>query len=1358
MTETLIIRDELKLHISYPETLPVSGEREVICAALRQHPVLIVTGETGSGKTTQLPKMLLELGHGQTGMIALTQPRRLSAIAMATRLREETRSQEQSHIVHSIRFDDHAGKDTIVRVMTDGLLLREAARDPYLRAYDAIMIDEAHERSLNIDCLLGLLKRARKKRPELQIIITSASIDAQRFADFFAEEEKFEHGTGEIKPAPVIHVSGRLYPVAIEYRAPADNDIDYVSLVVETVEEIQSNPEPGDILCFLPNERDIMEIKQRLERSQYAGGMRMCPLFGRLTAHEQQHVFATSRKRKIILATNIAETSITVPGIRTVIDSGLARSKRFHVQSGTERLPIEAVSKSSCIQRTGRAGRLGPGVCIRLYSEDDYEKRADFTEPEIQRSNLAGVLLQARVLRWGDPIDFPWLDAPRPQAWQQAQALLEDLGACTEKGVLTAIGQQMARIPTDPRLARMLIAGYQMGVCDDVCSIAAFLSLQDPRMRPVGEEDTADMCHAQWHDADGDIATVVRLWDAYTEQSSASKRSRFVKKNYLSYRRMREWADVRRQFRLLMNKHGRSLPQRNIISDSHSDMIHKAVLTGLLSSVLRYNEEQACYFSGTRSSIFIHPSSLFAKKKTSSKKQQQQNKDAEKNPQSTTPRQEWLMSCEVVETSRCFARMCAPIKPEWIMEVASHCLKRSFHDPHYNRRRGRVQCTERLSWKNLIVQDGKPCAYVDIDPQAATDIFIHDALVGERLGQRPAFMKHNKRIRKLLNGLRARLRDPSIIIDENDFIEFYKKTVAQSSAKGVCADDRTLKKLLSISAGESESMWHFNIESFIDSASWERASHSYPDDIHIGGERIALQYRYDPAHALDGVSLRVREEHLAWCTEERLALLIPGWLPEQCEYWLRQLPKDVRRHLMPLRACAEECVKILHNENAGLDRLRALCIERTDGMAIPEFSAAVLPDHLRPCIILENDAGENIFTSRHAALIRSASGVDPLAVAQADWQTAPERSWTEDIPDSVVCQHQSVYIGLIRSRDAQARAAVQQSAYASRQTRDLWHADAVHSLWKGLVTETADAFPCSLAIQNIDQKFACSSVALRTHLLVAMTWEAACAHEPTLASGLVCAPYNEAIVVMRSNFQKSAAEVDALLSKVFSAFGKCDKELRRGSKTFGAAAVIQQITRERQRLLMLLSRCTWKLAQKIPQYCADVHSCLSRLPQLEKRTQEWLRNHQDLIEQEESFAHLPDNALLRNLGLQAQLRAAAELCALAYAEYTAVALGTGSRKHALDYSREWVRLMNACADEVDTFYKQREKILAPCREILPFLKRLETGFIQKKIIQQMEQLLHKYPDCSLGSDIPNQTQAMQQLLEDARMFLERSGK
>ncbi|NRA37043.1 MAG: hypothetical protein HRU15_02790, partial [Planctomycetes bacterium] len=408
-------------------------------------------------------------------------------------------------------------------------------------------------------------------------------------------------------------------------------------------------------------------------------------------------------------------------------------------------------------------------------------------------------------------------------------------------------------------------------------------------------------------------------------------------------------------------------------------------------------------------------------------------------------------------------------------------------------------------------------------------------------------------------------------------------------------------------------------------------------------------------------------------------------------------------------------------------------------------------------IILENDAGEKIFTSRDPALIRSASDHDPLAAVRGDWQTAPERSWTVDIPDIVEGQHQNIFVGLIRSRDAQARAAVQQSVYASRQARDLWHADAVLSLWEGLLAESVAEFPCPAVIENYGQKFDISISTLRMHLLVALTWEEACAQQPSLVNGLQCAPYNEAVSKMRMGLQGSAAVVDALLSKTFTAFGKCDKELRRGSKTFGAAAIIQQITNERQRLLSLLSNCSWQCAQKIPQYCDDLYTCFSRLPKSEKKAQMWLSSHQELIEEEATFAHLHNNALLRNLGMQNQMQQATEHCAMAYAAYTAVALGTGSASDARDHERAYSKMMNACAHELDTFYDEREKLLAPCKEMLPFLKRIKAGFIQRKIVQRMEQLLHNYPDCSLGSDIPSQSQAMQQLMQDARVFLERSG-
>ncbi|MHC5068090.1 MAG: ATP-dependent RNA helicase HrpA, partial [Planctomycetota bacterium] len=644
-------RGETALTIAYPEELPVSAARDEVLRHLDQRGVLVLTGETGSGKTTQIPKMLLEAGCGRRGRIACTQPRRVAAQSVGRRLAEELRASGAA-VASAVRFADQTADDTLIAVMTDGLLLAEAGRDRELLRYDAIVIDEAHERSLNIDVLLGLVRDLRRRRPELRVVITSATIDAERFAAYFADE----HG-----PAPVVAVSGRGYPIEVEYHPPADADLGYLEAAITALRELHTSAEAGDVLCFLPTERDILEAQRRLRGE---AGMSVLPLFGRLNAGEQQRVFAPARGRKVVLATNIAETSITVPGIRYVVDTGLARIKRFVPSARTERLPVEAVAQASLNQRMGRAGRTGPGLCLRLFDQADAAGRPEFGVAEIRRSNLAGVLLQHLHMGLGDPEVFPWLEEPTHGAWQQARLMLDELGALDdERRKLTAVGRRLARIPADPHISRMLLAGVDEGAAHEVCTLAAFLSVQDPRLRPVGEEGKADQAHAAWHHEAGDLVTVLTLWQAYQEQPSHGARARFAKANYLGYRRMREWADVRHQLwqALREDRAVGALPSQAHAADAWPiDAIHRALLAGMLGNVMYYDQRERCYRASGNRLVRIHPGSAL-----------RAGRDAERRAAKRAPSPPWLVACEVVETSRLFGRLCAPIDPAWIEQLAS---------------------------------------------------------------------------------------------------------------------------------------------------------------------------------------------------------------------------------------------------------------------------------------------------------------------------------------------------------------------------------------------------------------------------------------------------------------------------------------------------------------------------------------------------------------------------------------------------------------------------------------------------------------------------------------------------------------
>ena len=813
--EQVAERGRTPLTLDYPEQLPVAARRDEILTSLRQQNLLVLTGETGSGKTTQLPKMLLELGYGRRGLIAVTQPRRVAAIAIAERLADELHATD-GVIAHSVRFDDRAGPKTLIRVMTDGLLLAEASGDPDFSAYDAILVDEAHERSLNIDLLLGLLKRARERRPDLTLVIASASIAAERFAAFFGEtglnrqDAKASNGPGKdhedsqadlpVATAPIIQVSGRVFPVEIRHQPPGDDDVGYLDATLRAVREIHDDPRSGDILVFLPTERDILEARRRLDELPAAT---ILPLFSRLNPTEQRRVFLPARGRKIILATNIAETSLTLPGITTVVDAGLVRQKRFQAASRTERLPVEPISRASATQRAGRAGRIAPGVCIRLYAEDDLARRDEFTTPEILRSNLAGVLLTCLHLGLGDPQVFPWLDPPSPHAWEQARGLLDELGALaqgstgTERYTLSAMGRTLARIPADPQVARILIAGLTEGCPQEACSIAAFLSVQDPRVRPLGQEAKADAAHRGFAQPAGDLATILVLWDRWQAAVSASARRRLCQDLFLGERRMREWSDVRHQLWTAIREiPGNGSAPRNLAQPSRAGgegfgegwspeargkmaqpsraggaeplpdqkPVHRCVLAGMLGNVLHWDPEQKAYRGAGDRLLTVHPGSAL------------RAGDEPKNEKKSPPAP-WIVACEVVETSRLFARLCAPIDPLWVELLAGDRVRRRHRDPHYHLQRRQVVVVETVLWKGLPIRDGRLVPYARIEPVAAADIFIREALCREDgvagLAKELPVLAENRRIFLAAQRLRHRLRDGTLFIEEPSLAAAY---------------------------------------------------------------------------------------------------------------------------------------------------------------------------------------------------------------------------------------------------------------------------------------------------------------------------------------------------------------------------------------------------------------------------------------------------------------------------------------------------------------------------------------------------------------------------------------------------------
>src|SRR5690554_4549648 len=705
--------------IHFPPELPVSEKRQEIADALRQHQIIVVAGETGSGKTTQLPKICLEMGLAEKGLIGHTQPRRLAARAVATRIAEELGATLGGLVGYQVRFNAHTGPETAIKLMTDGILLVEIQQDRLLKKYRVLIIDEAHERSLNIDFLLGYLKRLLPQRPDLKVVITSATIDVEKFSRHFSD-------------APIISVSGRTYPVEILYQDPEeipdDSDEEPLHLAVSeamhTLQRIERErrQRPGDVLIFLSGERDIRSLAQYL-RKQQLPHTEVLPLYARLSQAEQQRIFAPHKGRRIVLSTNVAETSLTVPGIRYVIDSGLARISRYSVQSKVQRLPIEPVSQASANQRVGRCGRTSDGICIRLYTEADFMSRAEFTDPEIQRTNLSAVILQMLMLKLGDISRFPFIEMPTRKAINDGFKLLAELNALTSEHKLTAIGRKMAKLPADPRLARMLLEAGQRHCLYEMLIIVSALSIQDPRETPADKRQAAREAHQPFQYSGSDFLSWVTLWQAVEVQRqelSAGQFRKFCKKNFLSWLRLREWRETHRQLMLACQSDGLKPRPPEPDADIDYEAVHRSILPGSLNQI--GNKTQEGLYVGSRGRRFsLFPSSGLYR---------------------SLPR--WIVTADLIETQRLFATTAARIEPEWAVEAAPHLVKREYFDAHWSRKRGEVMAYERVTLYGLVLIEKRRVSYSGIDPEVARALFVREGLVAEELNTRLPFYRHNR--------------------------------------------------------------------------------------------------------------------------------------------------------------------------------------------------------------------------------------------------------------------------------------------------------------------------------------------------------------------------------------------------------------------------------------------------------------------------------------------------------------------------------------------------------------------------------------------------------------------------------------
>ncbi|MEU1994854.1 ATP-dependent RNA helicase HrpA [Nocardia gamkensis] len=1027
--------------IRYPEQLPVTARREDIAAAIAEHQVVIVAGETGSGKTTQIPKICLELGRGIRGTIGHTQPRRLAARTVAERIAEELGTELGDVVGYTVRFTDHASEHTLVKLMTDGILLAEIQRDRLLRRYDTIIIDEAHERSLNIDFLLGYLKQLLPRRPDLKVIITSATIDPELFARHFADEQ----GT----PAPIVEVSGRSYPVEIRYRplslelpgAAGDEDDedtrivdrDPVDAIGDAVTELFAAGD-GDVLVFLSGEREIRDTADAL-RDLKLPRTEILPLYARLSAAEQHRVFASHTGRRVVLATNVAETSLTVPGIRYVVDPGTARISRYSMRTKVQRLPIEPVSQASARQRSGRCGRVADGICIRLYSEDDFESRPVFTDPEILRTNLAAVILQMTALGLGDIENFPFVEPPDRRAIRDGIALLEELGALARRDgksradgdgatalTLTPIGRDMAQLPVDPRMARMLVEAQHTGCLADVLVIVAALSIQDVRERPAEQQQAADTKHARFTVEGSDFLAYLRLWDYLGGQRkslSSNQFRRLCREEFLHYLRIREWQDLHGQLRTITKGLGWSARAQDSASPAEpgrteaaapdgkqgnrsrrnrstrggdrgrgataatvadndglpwdSTAIHQALLAGMLSHI-GVREAESREFLGARNAKFmIFPGSSLAKK---------------------PPR--WVMAAELVETSRLWGRMAAKIEPEWAERLAGDLVKRVYSEPHWSAKRGAARAYERVTLYGIPLVTGRPVDYGRIDPELSRELFIRHALVQGEWQTRHEFFHRNRALLDDVADLEHRARRRDILVDDEVLFAFYDERLPADIVSVRHFDSwwRTARRA-------DPELLDFSTSTVVNEGAAALDPAAFPDSWRQGELAFPLSYQFEPGNEEDGVTVRIPVEQLAHVRAVGFDWLVPGMRDELAAALIKTLPKTLRRSVVPAPDFAAAALAALTPRaeplRAGLarelSRLGSVPIAPTD------FEVSALPDHLRMTFAAIGDDGTVLARDKSLAALKTrlAEQVSAsVARATAGAERPPATVWTSE--------------------------------------------------------------------------------------------------------------------------------------------------------------------------------------------------------------------------------------------------------------------------------------------------------------------------------------------------------------------------
>ncbi|WP_420002253.1 ATP-dependent RNA helicase HrpA [Acinetobacter sp. LF10] len=977
--------------IKLNQDLPVTQYADRLIAAIQKHQVIIVAGETGSGKTTQLPQIAMLAGRGLTGMIGHTQPRRLAARSVSQRIAEEVGQKLGEAIGFKIRFNEQGSQDSIVRLMTDGILLAELTNDRFLSKYDTIIIDEAHERSLNIDFIMGYLKQLLPKRPDLKVIVTSATLDVNRFSQYFND-------------APIFEVEGRSFPVEVRYRPISelsiigsdDDEFDDFEenlprAVVQAVEECfadaegKGHPEHADILIFASTEQEIRELQETLQKY----GPRhteVLPLYARLALAEQQKIFSPSGKgRRIIIATNVAETALTVPNIRYVIDSGFARISRYNYRSRVQRLPIEAISQAAANQRKGRCGRIAAGVCIRLYSEEDFLSRPEFTEPEIKRTNLASVILQMQSLGLGSLEDFDFIEPPDFRLVNDGRKLLIELGALSErKNDLTKVGQMMARMPIDPRLARMLIGGAHFGVLKETLIIVSALAIQDPRERPADKQMQADQKHALFKEADSDFLFYLKLWNTLQtspDTQSENKRRQFARQHFLSWLRLREWKQTHQQLVELAEGLKLSFNEKA----ANYENLHRALLTGLLSFIANKTDERNTFMAVRQQKAKVFPASTLHKTNTA-----------------------WVMAFEMVETSQVYLRTLAKIDPEWILLAARDLLKYHYFEPHWSKKAGIVNAYAQISLFGLIIEPKRMVNFEKVDQAAAHEIFLRDALTTGNLGITPPFLKHNLLKLEEVERVEDKLRRRDLVVDEETIYQFYAEKVPEEIASRSSFEDWR-------ATVEPDHPRYLFVE---DDALWMNdrpTTQQFPDYLHNGQLRLAASYRFDPSHDEDGATVKIPVQALPQVDEKQWSWGIPGWRQDLIEALLKALPKDKRRNLVPIPDTAKKLMQGVDAVHLREHLFSYLAFAlRGEQITEKDFSFERIDQYLVPFIKVVDEKGKLIAQGRDLDELKARCRVEthrPVKQQKGEFHTFPENfvfEASQKVTGVVVKQYQAL--------------------------------------------------------------------------------------------------------------------------------------------------------------------------------------------------------------------------------------------------------------------------------------------------------------------------------------------------------------